>query len=162
MTMALDETDDVALRPVSARDLATIDRWARGVDAYMSRARPFAEAADRHEPAAGLFWYVITERGRDAGTVWIELLLDGSEAVLGIFLGEAEDLGRGVGSAAIALAVAEFRRTHAEVPIVLRVRRSNARALACYRRAGFAVTESGSKSLASGEIVPYYRMVLVT
>ena len=149
----------ISLRPVSAHDLAAIDRWASGVAESMSRTRPL-EAADRHDPTAGLYWYVIAEDGRDVGTVWIELPSSASEATLGIFLGDPEDQGRGVGAAAIELAVAEFRRAHAQAPVVLRVRRANARAIACYRRAGFAVTGSGSKTLPSGEVVPYYRMVL--
>jgi RimJ/RimL family protein N-acetyltransferase len=126
----------------------------------MSRTRPLAAAADRHDPGAGLYWYVIAEDGRDVGTVWIELLPGASEAVLGVFLGDEADRGRGVGSTAVELAVAEFRRAHAQTPIVLRVRRTNARGIACYRRAGFSVVGSGSKTLPSGEVVPYYRMAL--
>ena len=75
-----------------------------------------------------------------------------------MFLGDSSFFARGIGAAAIALAVAEFRREHRHAPIVLRVRRSNARAIACYRRVGFTITGSGSKSLESGEVVPYYRM----
>ena len=148
----------VSLRTVSERDLATLDRWASGVADNMSRTRPILDGADHHDPESGLFWFVIAEDGRDVGTVWIELLPAASEAVLGIFLGHAEDLGRGIGSAAIELAAAEFRRALPRTPIVLRVRRSNARAIACYRRAGFAVTGQSSKTLPSGEVVPFYRM----
>jgi RimJ/RimL family protein N-acetyltransferase len=126
---------------------------------YISRTRPYSEGADRHDPGSGLHWYVIAEDDLDVGTVWIELLPTESEAVLGVFLGDASYLGRGIGTAAIGLAIAEFRRTHRRLPVVLRVRRSNARAIACYQRIGFAVTGSGSKSLPSGEMVPYYRMV---
>jgi hypothetical protein len=121
---------DVSLRPVAAQDVPAIDRWAGGMADYLSRTRPYAAGADHHDPPSGLYWYVITEAGVDVGTVWIEVLPAGSEAVLG----------------------------HAALPLVLRVRRSNARAIACYRHAGFAVTGSGSKSLPSGEVVPYYRM----
>jgi RimJ/RimL family protein N-acetyltransferase len=153
-------TGGVSLRPVSPPDLATIDRWAGGAGDHMSRTRPLPEGADRHDPDAGLFWYVIAEHGRDVGTVWIELAPAEPEAVLGIFLGDPGDLGRGIGSAAIGLAAAEFRRNHAQAPIVLRVRRANHRAISCYRRAGFAVTGSGSKTSPSGEVVPYYRMAL--
>ena len=60
------------------------------------------------------------------------------------------------------LAITELRRAHPHLPIVLRVRRSNTRAIACYRRVGFTVIGSGCKSLPSGEAVPYYRMVLPT
>ena len=150
--------DGVSLRSVSPADLPTIDRWAGVMAHRLTRTRPYAEGADRHEPGAGLFWYVIAEAGFDVGTVWVELLPAGSEAVLGIFLGDRSSLGRGIGTAAIGLAVAEFRREHRHVPIILRVRRPNARAIACYRRAGFAITERGFKPLPSGETVPFYRM----
>lgn len=125
----------------------------------MSRTRPNAEDADRHDRDSGLFWYIIAEDDLEVGTVWIEVLPGDSEAVLGVFLGDASCFGRGIGATAIELAIAEFRRAHPRLPIVLRVRRSNARAIACYRRVGFAVTGGGSKSLPSGEVVPYYRMV---
>jgi S-methylmethionine-dependent homocysteine/selenocysteine methylase/ribosomal protein S18 acetylase RimI-like enzyme len=155
-------TVDVSLRPVSAADLPTIDRWASDMAEHMSRTRPYAESAERHDPGSGLHWYVIAADGADVGTVWIELLPAGSEAVLGIFLGDPSLFGRGIGAAAVGLAVAAFRREHPHVPIVLRVRRSNARAVACYRRAGFSVTGSGSKPLPSGEVVPYLHMTRET
>ena len=82
----------------------------------MSRTRPYAEAADRHDPDSGLYWYVIAEDDLDVGTVWIELLPAGSEAVLGVFLGDAAYFGRGIGTAAIELAIAEFRRAHPHCP----------------------------------------------
>jgi ribosomal protein S18 acetylase RimI-like enzyme len=150
---------NVSLRPVAAADQATIDRWAGDMAEHMSRTRPYAQAADRHDPDSGLYWYVITEDGLDVGTVWVELLPAGSEAGLGVFLGDPSSYGRGIGTAAIGLAIAEFRRAHPHLPIVLRVRQSNARAIACYRRVGFTVTDSGSKSLPSGEVVRFYRMV---
>lgn len=127
----------------------------------MSRMRPYTEAADHHDPDSGLFWYVITEDGLDVGTVWIELPPESSEAVLGVFIGAASLLGRGIGSTAIGLAVAQFRGAHPHLPIALRMRRSNARAIACYRRVGFTVTGSGTRLLPSGEVIPYYRMVLL-
>jgi RimJ/RimL family protein N-acetyltransferase len=149
----------VSLRPVSALDLPTIERWAGVAADHMSRTRPYAEAADRHDPDSGLYWYVITEGDIDVGTVWIELLTKRSEAVLGVFLGDPSKFGRGIGTAAIELAISAFRRAHPQLTIVLRVRQANSRAIACYRRAGFAVTGTGSKSLPSGERVPFFRMV---
>jgi|SRR5450756_228931 len=150
----------VTLRAVESADQATIRQWASAVADGMSRTRPLAAGADRHDPASGLHWYVIAADDLEVGTVWIEVPPPGSEGVLGIYLGDESDRGRGVGTAAIDLAVAEFRRTHPRLPVVLRVRSSNARAVACYRRAGFAITGHGSKTLPSGEVVPYHRMVL--
>jgi len=150
----------VALRPVAPGDLPAIDRWARAMDEWMSRTRPHDAAAERHDPGGGLFWYVIACDGADAGTVWIELAADGSEAVLGVFLAGPEWFGRGVGTAAVELAVADFRRAHPTVAVALHVRRGNARAVACYRRAGFVIEGEGVKSPPTGEAHPFYRMVL--
>ncbi len=76
-----------------------------------------------------------------------------------MFLCDAAHTGRGIGTAAVELALAEFRASHPGLPVALRVRRTNERAIACYRRVGFTVTGSGVKSLPSGEAVPYYSMV---
>lgn len=150
----------VSLRPVAVGDQPSIDRWAVVAADYVSRARPYAEGADRHDPDRGLFWYVIADGGRDVGTVWIELPPGSGEAVLGVYLGEVSFFGRGIGTAAVELAVAEFRGAHPQLPVSLRVRPTNERAIACYRGVGFSVAGTGTKSLPSGEAVPYYRMVL--
>ncbi len=150
----------VSLRPVAAGDQPNIDHWAVVAADHMSRTRPYAEGADRHDPESGLFWYVIAHGGREVGTVWIELPQGAGEAILGVYLGEASFFGRGIGTAAVELAVAEFRAAHPQFPVSLHVRRANERAIACYRGIGFTVTGSGTKSLPSGETVPYYSMVL--
>lgn len=62
----------VSLRPVSPPDLAPMDRWGCGMSDHMSRTRPLLDGADHHDPASGLFWYVIAEADRDVGTPWIE------------------------------------------------------------------------------------------
>jgi RimJ/RimL family protein N-acetyltransferase len=136
-----------------------IQRWAGFATGHMSRTHPLDVAADRHAPDAGLYWYVIVADGRDVGTVWVELPPGASEAILGVFLCDESHLGRGIGSAAVELALSKFRRAHPGLPVALRVRRTNERAIACYRRVGFTVTGSGTKTLPSGEAVPYYSMV---
>lgn len=149
----------VSLRPVRPDDLPAIDRWARVAGGQMSRTRPHDPAADRHDPAGGLFWWVITRDGADAGTVWVELTADGREGVLGIFL-DPDLYGRGIGTAAVKAAAAAFRRAHPGTPVCLHVRKTNARAIACYRRAGFVVVEEGTKQSPSGELIAFHRMVL--
>ncbi len=125
-----------SLRPVVEGDQASIQRWAGLAAGHMSRTHRLDDAADRHAPAEGLCWYILDADGRDVGTVWVELPPGSGEAVLGIFLCDASHLGRGIGAAAVE------------------------RAIACYRRVGFTVTGSGTRSLPSGETVPYYSMVL--
>jgi RimJ/RimL family protein N-acetyltransferase len=150
----------VSLRPVAAADQPSIDRWAAVVADHLSRTRPYAVGVDHHDPDRGLFWYVIVDCARDVGTVWVELPPGSDEPVLGVYLGEASLFGRGIGTAAVRLAVAEFRGVHPQLSVSLRVRRTNERAIACYRGIGFTITGSGTKSLPSGEVVFYYGMVL--
>jgi RimJ/RimL family protein N-acetyltransferase len=150
----------ISLQPVSPEDLATIDRWASVIgSAFISRTRPKAEVADQHDPASGLFWYLVIEDGREVGTVWIERLPGESGAVLGAFLGSPSDFGRGIGKAALRIAISEFRQAFPHESISLNVRQSNERALGCYRSVGFEITGTGSKMSSSGDPITFYTMV---
>ena len=149
-----------SLRPVAEDDQADIRRWAgfaagTCLERILSMPTPTVML-----PPRGSTLYVIVADGCDVGTVWVELPPGASEAVLGVFLSDASHLGLGIGTAAVELALAEFHADHPGLPVALRVRRTNERAIACYHRAGFRVTGSGTKSLPSGEAVPYYSMVL--
>ncbi len=151
----------ISLRPVSPADLATIDGWVVALgDEAPSRTRPYAPGADRHDPAAGLFWYVVVAYSRDVGTVWIERLAGQSEPRLGVFLGDPSDFGLGIGRKALRLAIAEYRAAFPGDSILLHVRRSNQRAIACYRAVGFEIVASGTKVLTSGERVAFRTMLL--
>ena len=149
------------LRPVSVGDLPAIDGWAATVaDGALSRTRPLAPDADRHDPGSGLFWFVIVADGREVGTIWIERLGQSYEGRLGVFLGDPADLGHGIGQAAVRLAVAEYQAVHPGEPISLHVRSSNALAIGCYRAVGFEVVGSGVKKSSSGDSIPFHTMVL--
>jgi RimJ/RimL family protein N-acetyltransferase len=150
----------ISLRPVSPEDLATIDRWASDIGSSApSRTRPIAEGADQHDPASGLFWYLVIEDGREVGTVWIERLPGESGARLGVFLGSPSDFGRGIGKAALRLAISEFRQVLPNESILLNVRQSNVRALGCYRSVGFEIIGTGSKMASTGDPITFYRML---
>jgi RimJ/RimL family protein N-acetyltransferase len=138
-------------------------RWAIavGLDQYMSRQRPRDALVTCHDPQNGLFWFVIVCEGVDVGTVWLEPGEQPDESVLGIFLNHPSLFGRGIGVEAIRLAIAECRRPHPARLITLHVRQVNARAIACYERAGFVTTSSGTKILPSGECLPCFEMQLL-
>jgi RimJ/RimL family protein N-acetyltransferase len=151
----------ISLRPVSPADLAVIDGWAGAIgEEAPSRSRPLATGADCHDPAAGLFWYVVVADAREVGTVWIERLAGQSESRLGVFLGDPSDFGRGIGREALRLAVAEFHSAFPRDPISLHVRCSNERAIACYRAVGFEIVDSGTRVRSSGEEVAFHTMAL--
>jgi RimJ/RimL family protein N-acetyltransferase len=124
----------------------------------MSRIFPHDPRAGCHDPAHGLFWYLILVDCFPVGTVWIERLNSSSPGILGIFLGNPSFFGRGIGRSAISLAVTAFRRACPGVPISLNVRQANLRAISCYRRAGFAIVGNGTKTSKSGTEIPFLRM----
>ena len=152
----------VTLRPFRPQDLDLIARWARtgSLGEFASRLRPRDAQARHHDPQNGLFWFVIVHAAADIGAVWIEPGEQPNESTLGVFLGHPSLFGRGLGAQAVRLAVDECRARHPAQVITLHVRESNARAIACYEKNGFAITSNGTKLLPSGEQVPYFEMRL--
>ena len=151
----------VELRPVTPEDLATIDRWALeiGSSEFMSRTRPLAPSADHHDPASGLFWYLVISNGLEVGTVWIEHTPQENGPILSILLSNHLNFGHGIGTAAVNLALSEFHRVFPNQTVVLYVRQSNHRAIACYQRVGFTVAGTGSKTSPLGKPITFLRMV---
>lgn len=152
--------EPVTLRNFQPSDHATLKQWAAniGSDAYMSRITPKGSSAFAHDPAKGIFWFVIQAGGRDIGTLWLEPDPQEEEAILGILLGEESILGRGVGHRAILLACEHLRRSSRYNRILLNVKQSNARAIACYMKCGFSKIRSFVKVTDTGEQIPALQM----
>ena len=99
-------------------------------------------------------------------------LRNAQEALVGFFrLHEQEDClllslglkpeycGRGMGEAAMALIIAEAKRKAPDKRLELEVRAFNQRAIACYKRCGFAAVEQYAKQTPMGG-EPFIRMAL--
>ena len=97
---------------------------------YQSRIRP-DEQADR------LAWYLIRVDGRDAGGIWLEKASGEEQAVLGVFLADPDCRGKGIGSWAIRTVLEQDLPRLGAAGAALRVRKGNARAIACYEKCGF-------------------------
>jgi RimJ/RimL family protein N-acetyltransferase len=151
-----------ALRPFTEDDLRLVAEWAGATDlgTYVSRLRPRGAGAVCHDPDCGLFWYVIVDGGADVGTVWLESGDRADEAILGIYLKDPSMFGRGIGSAAVRLALNERLVSRPLRAVDLHVRRNNARAIACHEKLGFAITARGTKVDAAGARVPFLEMRL--
>lgn len=142
----------VSLRPFLESDRALLAEWVEGIQAaqYMSRFEP-------NRPVRA--WYVIQVAGRPVGTVWLEKESpDDPQAILGILIGRSDCLGRGIGRAAIDLAIAAAQPELHFSSVRLNVRRGNARAVACYRRCGFEITREGEGRNQHGELIRFYEM----
>ncbi len=154
----------ISLRSFDERDLSMLDIWRREIrsEQYMERLHPAAfESTGLEGLGIDFAWYVIEDGGEPVGSVWIERRRnDPSVGVLGIVIGRTSSLGRGIGTQAIRKAVPMARRLLGFDRVRLLVRKSNPRAVACYRKCGFTITGEGSRRLESAGSVAFYRMEL--
>lgn len=153
----------ISLRQFKTEDLAVYEHWCAEIDAnqYMSRFCPRAFNGRDVTDTSLYEWYVIMVDGEDVGTVWLERngLYD-TVVTLGILIGKRVLLGTGIGREAIPLAIEQARKTLFFESVQLNVRRTNARAIACYKHCGFQVVDQRSKVGTDGEKIEYLKMQL--
>lgn len=148
------------LRPLAATDLEDIWRWSQDVTINdLTGAWPAVPTRDELralmagwllDPATRAFTIRLGRRA--IGNCWLGHV-DGTSATLGILIGESWALGRGYGTSAIWLLLAEARDLER---VLLWVYADNARAMAVYRKVGFV--ESGRGVNAGRETIHMLRM----
>ncbi len=151
---------NVVLREFREPDIQRLGEWAKRIrsENYMSRYRPMNRTVVAHNPEQGLLWFVIQVSGSDIGTIWLERSTQPDEAILGIFLGEESLFGLGIGEKAINLVIEKAQELCCFRKIILNVRKSNARAIACYKKCGFILVASGVKRTITGNEIHYVTM----
>jgi len=152
----------IKLREFEPEDLPKLEHWAANIqsDEYMSRVKPKNPLSNSHDPKNGLFWYVIIDSNIEVGTIWLEPSECFSESILGILLNSSNNFGKGIGSQAINLAIKNLLSIFPGNIVTLNVRQNNVRGIACYKKVGFSIVMSGSKTWPSGEQVHYFKMQL--
>lgn len=151
---------DISLRDIRESDLAMLEVWAHriGSDNYMSHYLPKG-ISSQHIDSNNLFvWYVIVADGKDVGTIWLEMNSLPQNARLGIFLRDVEYFNKGIGEKAIDLAIKQAKLFFPINKVVLNVRENNPRAIACYKKCGFEVIDSGVKVDQLGAEIHYLIM----
>ena len=104
-------------------------------------------------------WYVIVFDAEEVGTIWLEKHAEDDDVVnLGIMLGSRENFEKGIGRAAIHLAITQARKQLSFRSVELNVRKANYRAIACYRSCGFGLVREGIKIDGDGNEMPYFTM----
>ena len=117
---------------------------------WMSKTRP-RTAGKKASPAP--FWKYICLDNKRIGAIWIEKdNAADSAASLGIFISHDENLGKGIGTAAIKTAVAQAQKKMRFTKVELNVRDTNARAIACYKKCGFKETGRFMKNYLDEEV----------
>jgi RimJ/RimL family protein N-acetyltransferase len=151
----------VTLRPFSSIDLKQHIAWAEAIEArhYMSRIFPKRFDGNFYENNTYFRWYVIIYNDADVGSVWLEKQnLDEDISQLGIFIGNEDLLGKGIGRKAIEQAISEAMSTMSATIVRLNVRKNNKRAQSCYKACGFKIVDQGVKTNDAGERIEFYTM----
>ena len=151
----------VSLRKFSFEDLVVYENWRDEIDArqYMSQFYPKAfNGKDTDNPTLYV-WYVIVVDGVEFGTIWLEKdHPKDNVATLVILMGRQDKLGRGIGTRTIPLAIKQSQRALAFKSVQLSVRKTNVRAIACFKHCGFAIVGEGQKVNKEGEEISFFKM----
>ena len=151
----------VSLRKFTFEDLGAYENWRDEIDArqYMSQFYPKAfNGKDTDNPTLYV-WYVIVVNRVDVGTIWLEKDHPTDNVVtLGILIGRQDKLGQGIGTKAIPLAIKQSQRALAFKSVELNVRKTNVRAIACYKHCGFTIVGDAQKVNKEEEKISFFKM----
>ena len=153
----------VSLRKFTFKDLVPYQNWRDEIDArqYMSQFYPKAfNGRDTDHPKLYV-WHVIVVDGVDVGTIWLEKNHPNDNvANLGILIGRQDKFGQGIGTKSIPLAIEQSQWALAFKSVELNVRKTNARAIACYKNCGFTIVSEEQKVNKEGEKISFAIMQL--
>jgi RimJ/RimL family protein N-acetyltransferase len=151
----------VSLRKFTFKDLVPYQNWRDEIDArqYMSQFYPKAfNGRDTDNPTLYV-WYVIVVDGVDVGTIWLEKDHPKDNlASLGILIGRQDKFGQGIGTKAIPLAIKQSQWALAFKSVELNVRKTNVRAIACYKHCGFTIVGEAQKVNKEKEKISFFKM----
>lgn len=103
--------------------------------------------------------YIIIADETEIGSVWVEYNNDKKQYDLGIMIGVADYLGKGIGKQATKLVIKEAINKFRLNMIYLNVRQNNQQAINCYKSIGFRVIEEFERvNESSKNPIKAYRM----
>ena len=145
----------ISLLPISEDDSEEIDEWLSGRDLldFMSGWTP-RTVREGSWLRTLCRWDFILVDGLKIGTIWLERSAIGAPvADLGILIAEPKYRGRGIGTEVIGKVERSAKEVWGTNLIRLRVRASNAKAIACYGRLGYVHTKTSTKKDGANEVV---------
>ena len=142
-------------------DLDKLDVWCKRIQAeqFMSRVTPEAYTRGSGVQNELWDWYIINQNDLSIGTIWLEKSDTSSDvAKLGILLGSQDLFEKGIGSQTVLLAIESSHRRLGFNRVQLNVRKSNIRAISCYKKCGFSIVGEGTKFNKADEKIEFYTM----
>jgi RimJ/RimL family protein N-acetyltransferase len=131
---------NIIFRQFRTDDLIIYENWRNEINAqhYMSNFYPHVFNGEIITDSNLCVWCVIVLDGAEVGTIWLEKEnLHDSLVSLGIIIGHPDKLEIGIGQRVIPLAI-ELAHTKLRFEeIRLYVRKTNSRAIACYKAVSF-------------------------
>lgn len=113
---------------------------------YETHLKEFQSRIYPKQEAFQTCWYHIKCDGNYIGSVWLEKINEEDDsAVLGIFIAFDEYRGMGIGNQAISEIIAKDMDSLNVRKIILHVRKGNARAISCYKKSGFVISDECEK-----------------
>lgn len=150
----------VKLRPITIEDTANILRWRNSNDVQKNFIYQQDITREEHldwlknKVATGeVAQFIITDisSGQEIGSVYLrDIDYDSKRAEFGIFIGENEARGRGLGEAATAQILEYGFETLQLKKIFLRVFADNLPAIKCYQKTGFSINNKKEMRIIDG------------
>lgn len=150
----------IVLRDASKSDENIYNTWRNnaGLKEFLSRLEPKGCNTWDYDRSR-ICWFIIENESEDAGAVWLEKNDEAAqEATLGIFISGEKQRGKGIGKEAIEEAIEISGQRMKFEKVVLNVRKSNTRAIQCYKRCGFVITGEGQKTNPEGMTIGFFTM----
>lgn len=142
-------------------DLIKLDAWCKSIqaDQFMSNVTPEQYKIGNHVQSNLWDWYIIKHDDQSIGTVWLEKKDSTSNtAKLGILLGSYDHFGKGIGTKAVLHAIESSKMKLGLQSVQLNVRKTNLRAISCYKKCGFSIVREDTKINKANEKILFYTM----
>jgi RimJ/RimL family protein N-acetyltransferase len=149
----------VSLSPITPGDVEEIDQWLESSDLhqFMSGWTPRAIREGDWQTARCRWEFIVCDDVR-VGTAWLEReSVDHPVAHLGILIADPQFRRKGIGTQVIRRMMDHALSDWESKTIKLRVRASNAEAIACYEKLAFVSTKTTTK-LAGGDEITVVHM----
>ncbi len=144
-------------------DLSLYKNWRNEINAHhhMSNFYPPQFNGEIKTNSNLYVWYIFLVDGTDVGTIWLEKenLYD-SLVSLGIMIGHPDKLGIGLGQQVIPLAIKLAQSKLSFEGVQLRVRKTNFRAIGCYKACGLKIIGEGTYINPKGVEISFFEMYM--
>ena len=152
---------NITFRQFRTDDLLLYENWRNEINLqhHMSNFYPPQFNGEIVTSSNLYVWYVILVDGTEVGTIWLEKeKLHDMLVSLGIMIGHPDKLGIGLGQQVIPLAI-ELAHTKLRFEgVQLRVRKTNFRAIGCYKACGFRIIGEETYTNKKGGEISFFEM----